>query len=290
MTGFGRFETRNGDHTCKAEARSVNNRYIEINTRLPKYLSPLEIPLKKLVKDKCARGSFDITVTMEKNDGANGEQEVKPNLALASQYLKALNQIKESLGLAGGIDINTVLAFKDLIKFEAPAEPDPSKREVVLETVGEALTALIKMREEEGENLQKDILGHLAAIEKLADSINERQPAILEEYKNKLRERIKTLAEGIAVDEARLTQETAIMADRCDVSEEIVRLKSHLQQFNILIAKEDLLGRKLEFITQEINREVNTIGSKTIDYEVSRMVIEAKSLLEKIREQLQNIE
>jgi len=289
MTGYGRSEQHNGHFACKAEIRSVNNRFIEINVRLPKYLAALELPIKKLIKSKCARGSFDLFLNLEKNDDSSADLEVKPNLGMASQYFKAFKQIKEELGLAGEIPIEALLDMKDIIKME-PLTVDESQESMILETVAAALSSLIEMRREEGENLQTDLAGRLKGIRQLTETIRERQPVVLEEYRNRLQEKIKTLTEGMELDETRLAQETALLADRCDISEEITRLGSHLEQFNNLFQKEGALGRKLEFITQEINRETNTIGSKSVDYQISQNVIEIKSLLEKVREQLQNIE
>ncbi|MFQ5671722.1 MAG: YicC/YloC family endoribonuclease [Nitrospinales bacterium] len=289
MTGYGRFETRNGTYSCMVEIRSVNNRHMEIKVKLPKYLSQLEVPLKKLVKSKCRRGTLDIFISLEKEDGAGGDQEIKPNLQLASQYFQALTQIKDTLGLRGEIDINSVLSLRDLIKFEPP-QLDSSQEKMILNTAEEALHALGQMRQEEGKNLESAISKDLQEIAGIADSIQARQPNVIREYRDRLKEKIGILSDGLSIDDARLAQETAIMADRCDVTEELNRIKSHLQQFNNLIRQDGPLGRKLEFITQEINREVNTIGSKTCDYQVSQSVIELKSALEKIREQILNIE
>jgi uncharacterized protein (TIGR00255 family) len=289
MTGYGRSEKQNGQFTCKAEVRSVNNRFIEVNTRLPKFLSALELPLKKLIKSKCARGSFDLFLTLEKEDSAGADLEIKPNLGLATQYFEAFRKIKDELGLAGDMPIEALLGVKDIIKTE-PLTLDTSQEEMILKTVEEAISALIKMRQEEGNNLQKDLAGRLQDIHQLVQNIKERQPVVLEEYRNRLNDKIKTLTEGMDLDETRLAQETAIMADRCDISEEITRLGSHFEQFNSMFEKTGPIGRKMEFVTQEINRETNTIGSKSVDYQVSQSVIEIKSLLEKIREQIQNIE
>ena len=165
-----------------------------------------------------------------------------------------------------------------------------SCEEIVMQSVDRALTDLIKMREDEGKNLEKDILNQISSIETLRKSIAAKQSITIQKFQDKLNEKIKTLTSGIEIDPARIAQESALLADRCDITEEIVRLKSHLDQFNILVASNDPQGRKLEFLTQEINREVNTTGSKTIDLEVSSAVIEMKSCLEKIREQLANIE
>ncbi len=289
MTGFGRSEKKDGNLSYKVEARSVNNRFIEINTRIPKTLSMIEQPIKKLVKNYCSRGSFDITITLEKNNGIATDIDVKPNIALVTQYVDALNQIRSQFKLVGEIDINAILPLRDIFKFEQIEISSP-ENESVLKTVEEALTALVQMRDEEGRNLHADILGRIDSMEKLARSIKTRQPVIIKEYQERLRERIKQLNQGLDTDPIRLAQETAIMADRCDVSEETTRLESHFQQFRSLLDEKDSQGRKLEFLLQEINRETNTIGSKTADIQVSQWVIEIKCILEKIREQLQNIE
>ena len=289
MTGFSRYENQSEDLTCKVEIRSVNNRFIDINTRLPKSLAPLELPLKKMVKTKCARGSFDISIAIEKNGDSEAGLEVNPNLPLATEYLKAFKEIQDGIGLKGEIDINTILSQRDVVKSELK-KVEFSCEEIVMQSVDRALTDLIKMREDEGRNLEKDILNQISSIETLRKSIAAKQSITIQKFQDKLNEKIKTLTSGIEIDPARIAQESALLADRCDITEEIVRLKSHLDQFNILVASNDPQGRKLEFLTQEINREVNTTGSKTIDLEVSRAVIEMKSCLEKIREQLANIE
>jgi len=289
MTGFSRHENQNEDLTCKVEIRSVNNRFIDVNTRLPRSLAPLELPLKKMVKSKCARGSFDIIIAIEKNGDSEANLEVSPNLPLASQYLNAFKKIQEGLGLKGEIDINTILSQRDVVKPELKKVEDSSE-EIVFQTVDKTLTDLVKMREDEGENLEKDILNQISSIEALGKSISTKQSITIQQFQGKLKEKIQTLTTGIEIDPARIAQESALLADRCDVTEELVRLESHLDQFNKLVASHEPQGRKLEFLTQEINREVNTIGSKTIDLEVSKAVIEMKSCLEKIREQLANIE
>ena len=289
MTGFSRYENQSEDLTCKVEIRSVNNRFIDINTRLPKSLAPLELPLKKMVKTKCARGSFDISIAIEKNGDSEAGLEVNPNLPLATEYLKAFKEIQDGIGLKGEIDINTILSQRDVVKSELK-KVEFSCEEIVMQSVDRALTDLIKMREDEGRNLEKDILNQISSIETLRKSIAAKQSITIQKFQDKLNEKIKTLTSGIEIDPARIAQESALLADRCDITEEIVRLKSHLDQFNILVASNDPQGRKLEFLTQEINREVNTTGSKTIDLEVSSAVIEMKSCLEKIREQLANIE
>ncbi len=289
MTGFGRAECQGGDYSYIAEIRSVNNRFIEISTRLPKAFQDLELPLKKLVKSHCTRGSINITITLSNTNGTSGECEVKPNLPLASQYVEALKEIQTSLGLEGKINIDSLIGLRDVIKIE-PIAIDPAKESLLLNMAESALISLQKMRVEEGQHLENDLLERIDSIEKHAEQIRLRQPEVIQEYKARLKEKIKLLNDGIDVDENRLAQETAILADRCDITEEITRFVSHLSQFRKLLKSTEPIGRKLEFITQEINREVNTMGSKSSDTQLANLVIEIKSSLEKIREQLQNIE
>ncbi len=289
MTGFARHENQNNDHTCKVEIRSVNNRFIDINIRLPKSLANLEIPLKKVVKTRCARGSFDISISVGKNIASEAEVDVVSNLALANEYFNTFKKIQDDLGLKGEIDINTILVQRDVVKAELKKVED-SCEEIVMETVEKTLNDLIKMRESEGSNLEKNITNQINNIKILGKSISKRQAISVQQFQDKLKEKIQNLTAGIEIDPARIAQESALLADRCDVTEELIRLESHLEQFNILVASHDPQGRKLEFLVQEINREVNTMGSKTIDLEVSKAVIEMKSCLEKTREQLANIE
>jgi len=290
MTGFGRAEVSNEDFNCKVETRSVNNRFIDVHVKLPKFLAPLELPLKKLAKEKCARGSIDIHISLEKSSGESGKLEAVADLEFASQYFGAVSKIKENLNLTGQIDVNSILGIKEFIKFESPSL-DGQCEQLVLNGTEKALEGLSQMRVIEGETLQSDIESRINIIRENADTINERQPKVLVEYQEKLKERIKVLSEGLELDDSRLIQETAILADRSDISEELTRLDSHLKQFLDLTGNAIIpIGRKLEFIVQEINRETNTIGSKSNDFAISQAVIEIKSALEKIREQLQNIE
>ncbi len=289
MTGFGRAECQEDDYTYQAEVRSVNNRFIEVNTRLPKAYSDLEQPLKKLVKSHCSRGSISITISLGSSNDSTGEWEITPNLPLAKQYIDALKKIQDSLGLEGNVDLKSVVGLRDIIKIE-PVTLDPAKKGLILNIAEEALTSLQKMREEEGENLQKDLAQRIDSIENHAAEIESRHPEVLTEYQVKLKDRIKNMSDGLELDEARLAQEAALLADRCDITEEMTRLKSHLNQFRKFFETKEPIGRKLEFITQEINREVNTTGSKSNDIIISNRVIEIKSELEKIREQVQNIE
>ena len=289
MTGYGRAEGQKDDYTYLAEVRSVNNRFIEINTRLPKAHMDLEQPLKKLIKSYCSRGSINLSISIGNSNENTGEWEVKPNLPLATQYVTALNQIRDSLKLEGKIDLKSVIGIRDIVKIE-PLAIDPANHELILNIATEALDSLQKMRKEEGINLQKDLERRIDTIESHAAEIESWHPEVVKEYQNKLKERIKSLNEGMEPDETRIALETALLADRCDITEEITRLRSHLNQFRNFFNANEPIGRKLEFITQEINREVNTTGSKSSNIKISNKVIEIKSELEKIREQVQNIE
>ena len=289
MTGFGRAECQEDDYTYQAEIRSVNNRFIEINTRLPKAYSDLEQPLKKLIKSHCSRGSISLTISLEFSNDSLGEWEIKPNLPLAKQYLDALKNIQNSLGLTGDVDLKSVIGLREIIKID-PVTIDPAKKDLILNITKEALASLQKMREEEGKTLQKDLAQRIDFIETHLADIESRHPQVIGEYQEKLKERIKNITDGLELDETRLAQEAALLADRSDITEEMTRLKSHLNQFRSFFNTNEPIGRKLEFITQEINREVNTTGSKSSDITISKRVIEVKSELEKIREQVQNIE
>ena len=289
MTGFGRAECQEDDYTYQAEIRSVNNRFIEINTRLPKAYSNLEQPIKKLIKSYCSRGSISLTISLGFSNDSTGEWEIKPNLPLAKQYLDALKNIQNSLGLTGEVDLKSVIGLREIIKIE-PVTMDPAKKDLILNITKEALGSLQKMREEEGKTLQKDLAQRIDSIETHLADIESRHPQVIGEYQEKLKERIKNITDGLELDEARLAQEAALLADRADNTEEMTRLKSHLNQFRSFFNTNEPIGRKLEFITQEINREINTTGSKSSDIKISKRVIEIKSDLEKIREQVQNIE
>jgi len=289
MTGFGRAECQEDDYTYQAEIRSVNNRFVEINTRLPKAYSDLEQPIKKLIKSYCSRGSISLTISLGFSNDSPGEWEIKPNLPLAKQYLDALKQIQSSLGLTGEVDLKSVIGLREIIKIE-PVTMDPAKKDLILNITKEALGSLQKMREEEGKTLQKDLAQRIDSIETHLADIESRHPQVIREYQEKLKERIKNLTDGLELDELRLGQEAALLADRSDITEEMTRLKSHINQFRSFFNTNEPIGRKLEFITQEINREINTTGSKSSDIIISKRVIEVKSELEKIREQVQNIE
>ena len=216
MTGFGRAECQEKDYTYQAEIRSVNNRFIEINTRLPKAYSDLEQPLKKLIKSHCSRGSISLTISLVSSNDNPGEWEIKPNLSLAKQYLDALKQLQNSLGLSGEVDLKSVIGLREIIKIE-PVTMDPAKKDLILNITKEALNSLQTMREEEGKNLQKDLGQRIDSIENHLADIKSRHPQVVEEYQEKLKERIKNITHGLELDAARLAKEAALLADRSDI-------------------------------------------------------------------------
>lgn len=287
MTGYGRSAVKEGEIECTIEARSVNNRFLDVSVRLPRKLVQIESRLKKKVKEHFSRGSIDISVIF--NNGTK-EAHLTADLEMANIYKKILEDLRSSLNLKQEIDMKDLLQFKDIIKYEQPEENIDEIWTVVEKGVDIAFQALKETRSIEGEALLKDILVRIKSILEKVEFIKGQQENILSYYKNKLKERLSRLLEETEVDQERLLQEVAIMADRSDVSEEIVRLESHLKQFTILTKSYEPIGRQLEFINQEMLRESNTITSKANNYAVSQAIVETKAELEKIREQVQNIE
>jgi len=289
MTGFGRAECHRGETSCVIELRSVNNRYMDISLRLPKKFNALMDLVKKEIRTHFSRGSFEISLTL--TDGANGESMcLKPNLALARQYLHSLQILKKELKIEGEGTLDSLLGLKDILIYETEEEDPESLKQIVAPTLAKAMDALKEMRAAEGKNMASDISRRLETIRKKAKMIQDRQPGIIREYRDRLSERIATLAEEINLDPGRKEQEAAIFADRADVTEEVTRLASHLDQFQRHLQEGGAVGRKLGFILQEMNREANTLSSKVPDYSCSQAAIEIKCEIEKIREQTQNIE
>ena len=287
MTGFSRSEMKNGEMECVIETRSVNNRFLDISVRLPRKLMEIELKIKKKVKEKFSRGSMEINISF---NNEKKEVNLTANLEMANVYKKILEELRTSLGMKQEIDLKDLLKFREIIKYEPPEENIDELWEMIEKNLAIALKKLEETRLLEGTVLLEDILNRIKSILEKVEYIKGQQPMILEIYKKKLSERLSKLLEGQKTDEDRLLQEAAIFADRSDISEEIVRLESHLKQFVILTKGHEAIGRQLEFLNQEMLREANTITSKANDYKVSQSVVEIKAELEKIREQIQNIE
>lgn len=288
MTGYGRAEAVLQGRSIAVEIKSVNHRFLEISLRLPSALFPLELELKKKIGGKLQRGRVEVFIKLDADNSETSN--INLNMDVARNYLAALTKLKEGLGLKDDISLKMLLGFRDI--FSPPAElqlgEDILKK--IEELLAEALTMLLKMRAEEGQAIYQDMAKRIEDIEKIMDIVNARAPQVVLEYQKRLAERIKELTDGYALDDARLHQEVALMADKADITEEIVRMHSHSSQFVSLLKSDEAEGKKIDFLLQEMNREINTIGSKSNDADIARQVIEAKSELSKLREQAQNIE
>lgn len=286
MTGYGKGEVEYEGRRFIAELRSVNHRYCEIGMRLPKRYASLEGRIKKGVSGRISRGKLDITLTGDAGNEVPGRLEV--NGPLADSYYSALCSLKTRLGLAGDITVKDFSSVPDIITFRE--EPlDIEKDWLFIDAaISKGMNALDEMKRVEGDVLAADVSSRLEKIGVSIDKVRERAPAVVRSYKERLTEKISSME--IELDEGRMAQEVAYFADRCDISEELVRLGSHLEQFRLTANSPEPAGRKLDFLIQEINREVNTIGSKANDSFISQKIIEVKAELEKIREQVQNIE
>lgn len=289
MTGYGRGESVEGSPPCVVEIRSVNNRYMEVSAKLPKRFSAWADPIRKTMKKHFSRGSFDISVSF--NGGENSsETALKPNLVLARQFLRSVETLKKELGLEGKATFDQLLALKDIFIYEGTEDDKDLFGRALEETLEKAIQALKEMRAAEGEALAADISRRLEVVLAKAERIKGEQPRIVREYRERLLERIRQIADEIKVDPGRIAQEAAVFAERADISEEAQRLECHLEQFKKHLNSGGAVGRKLDFILQEMNRETNTLLSKVPDYSCSEEAIEIKCELEKIREQVQNIE
>lgn len=288
MTGFGRGEGETTLGKVVVEARSVNHRYCDINIKLRKQLASFETRIKELIRSEVSRGRIDVSLKLD----TKGEGKVQFNVDthLAEQYYQTLQILKKKFKLKEDIPLELLAGAKDLITVkEEQEEVEPYWKEIV-PILKQSFEAMDEMKRSEGESLAKDIHQRTERITQEIESIKLRFPSCLEAYRNRLHGRIQSLLGGIEVEPSRFQQEMAFLAERTDITEEIVRAESHLVQFIGLLDEKDPVGRKLDFLLQEIHREVNTISAKANDAETSQRVVEIKSELEKIREQVQNIE
>jgi len=290
MTGYGRTESVLNGRRYTVEIKSLNHRYLEISLRIPAVLSVLELDIKKKISGRLSRGRTEVNIRMDSEDGSLSESKYELNLPLIRNYYELLGQLREELGLREDITLNMVAGFRDAFILKEPGLDLSVVWKELEIALDKAMVALIEMRKKEGEVIYHDLIMRINLIMKSLDSIETRSPQVILEYQKRLGERVKELTGGIVVDDLRLGQEVAIMAEKSDITEEIVRLKSHIIQFGELLKGIDAVGRNIDFLIQEMVREINTIGSKSNDAEISRMVIDVKSELARIREQAQNIE
>lgn len=289
MTGYGRGDSIKDSYRIKVEIKAVNHRYNEISVRMPRHISYLEESLKKLVKEKVSRGKVDVYINLEYIK--ESAIEVKVDIPLAKSYKKELENLIEELNLEDTVRLNNLLNISEIVKTERKELDEDLIWDCINEAMTIALENMVLMREKEGVELKTDMISKLENIETSIFNIVERSPSVVIEYKEKLKERIQDLLDNnISLDEDKISSEVAFFADKSSIDEEIVRLKSHIKQFHNILGESDPIGRKLDFLIQELNREINTIGSKANDVIISKYVVELKSELEKVREQIQNIE
>ncbi len=288
MTGFGRRQAPWQDGSVTAEIRSVNHRFLEVSCRLPRPLSHLEDAFKKSIQQRCTRGRIDITVTVLAGKGRAGS--VNLDQPLAKQYHQALRTLKKTLKLSGPIDLALVAGLRDVLSVSDQPTEDPKLAKLAQQLMVQALSDLEGMRAREGKALAEDMGARIQTIRGHRTRIAARTPLLAQEMFDKMKGRVAKLLGSEIPDPPRLYQELAVYADRGDITEEIVRLDSHMIQFEQTLDRADSIGKTLDFLLQEIGREVNTIGSKANDAEIAGYVVQMKAELERIREQVQNVE
>ena len=288
MTGYGRAESDAEGRGILVEIKSVNHRYFEFSSRTTRGYNFLDEKLKSYVQSKVSRGKVDVFVTIEALEDAAAE--VKINHSLADGYVKALRELRDTYGLQDYISVSTVARYGDIFSIHKGEEDEDQVWEQVRSVLDRALEKFIQMRSVEGERLKSDIESRAQTILAIVEKVEERSPQTVIEYQERLRSKLNEVLADTTADEQRILTEAAIFADKVAVAEETVRLRSHFQQLEQMLQSDEAIGRKLDFIVQEMNREVNTIGSKAVDAEIAHMVVDMKAEIEKIREQIQNVE
>ena len=288
MTGFGRCEVLKDSRKFTVELKSVNHRYLDVNIRMPKKLNFFETSIRTLLKSYADRGKVDIFITYE--DLSQSQVSVKYNAALAAEYLKYLNQMAEEFSLDNDVRVSTLSRYPEVFTMEECREDEDELWNGLKEALEGAFSQFVEMRTKEGERLKEDILLKLDLLSEQIRFIEERSPQIIAEYRTKLEEKMRELLEDTQIDDNRIAAEVILFADKICTDEEVVRLKSHIQHMKETLEESNGIGRKLDFIAQEMNREANTILSKANDLDISNRAISLKTEIEKIREQIQKIE
>lgn len=288
MTGYGRAEAQSEAWQVAVEVNTVNHRYIDISVRLPRRYIALEHQIRKLVKERFGRGRFEIICSVSSLDGRS--RRLVADEGLVAEAIGLMRRLQTEHGLGGSVDVTAILQFRELLRVEEAEEDMDVLLRDLMPVLTEALDGLESMRTEEGRALEEDIRARIGLIRGQVGKLAERLPEVQRAQRAAMEERLLNMLKEVPLDPQRLAQEVAYLAERGDVSEEITRLGSHLNQTENLLGAEEHVGRKLDFVIQEMNREVNTIGSKVSDLEVSSLVVEMKAEIEKIREQAQNVE
>lgn len=288
MTGYGVGRIENENYDLKVEIRSVNSRFTDINIRLPKIIFNLEEVVRKSIKERISRGKLDVYINLDIYNSDN--MKVKANLELARNYHSALSSLSREFDIQKPIGLSDLYLREGVLEVHQVENDSTFYKESILEATKMAIDTLIEMREEEGNNLKEILKKDKFIFHKMVRNVDERAPKVIEENLKKIEDKIKSIISEEKLDIQRLTTEAAIMADKLAIDEEIGRLFSHLSQFDSIIESNEPVGRKLDFLVQEINREINTIGSKSTNVEILGLVVDMKSQVEKLREQIQNIE
>ena len=288
MTGYGRCQETIAGKDITVEIKSVNHRYFEFSSKISRGYGFLEDKLKNFVQSQVSRGKIDVYVSIISVD--DGAVVVEANKSLAAGYINALNQLAEEYGLENDLAVSTIARYSDIFTVRRAPEDETAVWEAVSTVAQKAVDNFISMREVEGARLRDDISGRLDTILEAVALVEQKSPETLAQYQNRLRAKIEEMLGDTKVDEQRLLTECAIFADRIAVDEETVRLRSHIDQFRDIMKSDEPIGRKLDFLVQEINRETNTIGSKAQNTDIAHTVVGIKGEIEKIREQIQNIE
>lgn len=288
MTGYGRVKVENDLREITVELRSVNHRYLDLNIKVPRIYGYLEDAVSKLAQAAIARGKVDIFVSVRAKEGA--DIKVTPNMAVIQGYVDAIKKVSETYGISDEVSALSLLRLPDAMEQnKEEADADQLKAEVSA-VLAQALEEYNAMREKEGARLVEDVIYRAGLIAKAVDFVETRSPDCVEEYRQRIAARMTEILDGSELAQQRILQEAALYADKVNVTEEIVRLRSHLSQLDNMLKSPVAIGRKLDFLVQEMNRETNTIGSKANDFQIAKTVVDMKAEIEKIREQIQNLE
>lgn len=289
MTGFGRgISEEDTSRSFTIEIKTVNHRYFDINVRMPRTLLSLESKVRETIKNKINRGKVDVFITQ--NSYGKEDSDVHFNEELSDSYMNCLEKIRDRYDIIDNISVSLIARFPEIITLEKKEEDLEEIWKNLKYPLNDAVDALVSMREKEGKKLHEDIVSKCESIEELVNKVEERAPFVVEDYKGRLENRLQELLENANIEENRIATEVAVFADKASIDEELVRLNSHIIQLKETLKKEEPIGRKLDFIIQEMNREANTICSKASDLQIINLVINIKNYIEKIREQTQNIE
>lgn len=288
MTGFGRASYDGTDRSFTIEIKSVNHKFLDISIKTPKNLFSLESRIRKIIQEKISRGKIDILITQ--NNFKKNDVTAVFNENLCDSYVESLKSMKSRYKMPDNITLSLLLKLPDIITIDEKEEDVESLWKEIEKPLEEALDMLVNMRETEGTKLQSNVVQKCESIRNAVDIIEKREPIIIEDYRKKLTEKVAEVLKDSSVDENRIAEEVALFIDKSSIDEEIVRLKSHISQMKDTLKTDEPIGRKLDFLVQEMNRESNTIASKTNDIETTKLVLNIKNDIEKIREQIQNVE